>query len=329
MFDWIFGKSSSASLGIDLGSSSIKIVELSKKEERSFLTNYAIAQVGEEMIFNIGEMKDEEIAKILKDLIKKAKISSRRACLSLSVEKTFSTVINLPAMPEKELAAAVPFEAQKYVPLPMDEVVLDWDIISVSNGVVEKSSKGATDSVISGASEKRSENDNITNIQILLLAVPKEIINRLTKIATLAGLELVSLEQEAFSLTRSLIGNDKSSYVLVDLGRKGTDLIIVDQGFIKMSHNLDSANKEIILMELDRIVNIFQMRYNKKVGQCLLAGGRAKEKELFDFLSAKLKISVKIGDPFARVEKDQRLTTALKDLGPQFAVAVGLAMREY
>ena len=316
-------------MGIDLGSSSIKIIELTKEADRVLLTNYAIAQTKDDAIFNISELKDEEIAKIIVGLIKQAKISSRRASFSLSVEKTFSTVITLPAMPEKELGAAVPYEAQKYVPLPLDEVVLDWSIISVGkNKLPETGAGGATDSISPAGGNVGAGEENVSTIQILLLAVPKEIITRLTKIADLAKLELMALEQEAFSLTRALIGNDKSAYVVVDLGRKSTDLIVVDQGFIKMSHNLDSTSKEIILMELDRIVNIFQMRYNKKVGQCLLAGGRANDKELMEFLNTKLKVPVKVGDPFARVSHSQQVDVFLRELGPQFSVAVGLAMRE-
>jgi len=329
MLDWLFEKKGGAILGIDLGSSSVKIVELTKEAERVLLTNYAIAQTKDDAVFNISELKDEEIAKIIVGLIRQAKISSHRASISLSVEKTFSTVITLPAMPEKELGAAVPYEAQKYVPLPLDEVVLDWNIISVGNNKApEIAAKGATDSIGPAGGNNGAAGEGVSTIQVLLLAVPKEIITRLTKIAALAKLELMALEQEAFSLTRSLIGNDKSAYVVVDLGRKSTDLIVVDQGFIKMSHNLDSTNKEIILMELDRIVNIFQMRYNKKVGQCLLTGGRANEKELMEFLSTKLKVPVKVGDPFARVVHDKQIDNFLKELGPQFSVAVGLAMRE-
>jgi type IV pilus assembly protein PilM len=329
MLDWLFEKRRGAILGIDLGSSSVKIVELTREKERVLLTNYAIAQTKETAVFNIGELRDEEIAKIITDLIKQARISTHRASISLSVEKTFSTVITLPAMPEKELGAAVPYEAQKYVPLPLDEVVLDWNIISVGNGKTsEMAAKGTTDSISPMGGNNNAANEGVSTVQVLLLAVPKDIITRLTKIAALAKLELLALEQEAFSLTRALIGNDKSAYVVVDLGRKTTDLIVVDQGFIKMSHNLDSVSKEIILMELDRIVNIFQMRYNKKVGQCLLAGGRANEKELMEFLMTKLKVPVKVGNPFARVSHDPKTDNFLKELGPQFSVAVGLAMRE-
>jgi len=318
MFEWLFGKKSSTQIGIDLGSSSIKIVELGRKDQRVYLVNYALAQIKTNAVFSVIDLKDEEIVKILKELIAEAKISGRYATVSLPVEKTFSTVITLPAMPANELAAAVSFEAQKYVPVPLQEVVLDWTVIS---GDERPASKGATDS-LGSAAEGGGQ-----SVQILLLAVPKETINRVTKIVGQAGLKVAALEQEAFSLARSLIGNDKNTFMVIDLGRRGTDIIVLDQGFIKLSHSLESVSKEIILMEIDRIVNIFQMRYNKKIGQCLLAGGRANEKEIFDFLSLKLKIPVKVGDPFARVGHEPKVAGFLKELAPQFSVAAGLAMR--
>lgn len=324
MLDWLFGAKSSTQLGIDLGSASIKIVELGRKGERAYLVNYALAQVKTGAVFSVIDLKDDEIIKLLRALIAEAKLDGRHAVVSLPVEKTFSTVISLPVMPANELAAAVSFEAQKYVPLPLEEVVLDWTVISGSDG---GASKSAADSIQGGALVETGSPASGPSVQILLLAVPKEVINRVTNLVSQAGLKVDALEQESFSLARSLIGNDKNTFMVIDLGRKGTDIIVLDQGFIKLSHNLESVNKEIILMEIDRIVNIFQMRYNKKIGQCLLAGGRANEKELVDFLSSKLKMPVKVGDPFARVGYDQKVSIFLKELGPQFSVATGLAMR--
>ncbi|MEK7160683.1 MAG: pilus assembly protein PilM [Patescibacteria group bacterium] len=330
MFMWPFGKKEKKHLGIDLGSSSIKVVELEKKGGRVFLSNYALIQTKEEAVFNISELKDEEIAKLLKHLFEQAGIVGGRASFSLSVEKTFSTVINLPAMPESELAAAIPFEAQKYVPLPLNEVVLDWTVITnePNRGTSKRGEVDAAKISDGQSVEAAAANQGGDGLQVLLLAVSKDIVNRVTKIARLANLELSAIEQESFSLIRSLVGNDKGAFLVVDLGRKSVDLIIVDQGFIRVNHNFDSLNKEVLLMEADRIVNLFQMRYNKKVGQCLLAGGRAFEKDLFDFLSAKLKLPVKIGDPFARVGHNEKITDALAQIGPQFSVAVGLAMRD-
>lgn len=360
MFDWLFGKKSSTRLGIDLGSASIKVVELGWKNERAYLLNYAMLQAKSGASFSLIDLKDEDIIKLLSNLMSEARISGRQVNVSLPVEKTFSTVITLPAMPENELAAAVSFEAQKYIPVPLSEVVLDWTVIANGENLVdsraldaasvtpEKASltspvpNGATNesapAISPGEAVLAKDKENkmpgapkpgaAPAVQILLLAVPKETINRITDILSRAGLKVEALEQEAFSLSRSLIGNDKNTFMIIDISRRGTDIIVLDQGAIKLTHSLESVNKEIILMEIDRIVNIFQMRYNKKVGQCLLAGGRANEKDLFELLATKLKIPVKIGDPFARVSHDEKVSPFLKELAPQFSVAVGLAMRD-
>jgi len=325
MFSWLFGKKTQARLGIDLGSSAIKIAELNQKDGRPNLINYALAQTKEEAPFRLGEIKEEELSAVLKTLITEAKIQSKRACISLPVNKTFSTVMEMPAMSEKELVAAIPFEAQKYVPVPIDEVVLDWVVVSRKEALTD-ASKSSQEST--GKAGDETVNETKPLIQVLIVAVPKETINRLTKIAKLADLEISSLEQESFSLARSLIGNDKGVYLIIDLGRKSTDLIVVNEGLVKMSHNLDTINREAILMEIDRIVNIYQMRYNRRIEQCLLTGGRASEKELVSFLTEKLKIPIKIANPFARVGYPVVLNPALGELGALLAVAIGLAMRE-
>ena len=320
MFKWLFGEKSVGWLGIDLGSSAIKVVELAKREERFYLTNYAVAQFKSESIFKVDELKEEEVASILKALISRAQLKGKVASLSLPVDKTFSTLIDLPAMPEQELSAAISFEAHKYVPVPLEEVVLDWTMIPPVGEEKSKTASGDKNQSVEPAAAP-------STIQVLLVAVPKEIINRLTKIAKLAGLEVAALEQEAFSLARSLIGNDRSVYLMADLGRRSVDLIVVDGGFVKMSHNCESVGREVILMEIDRIVNIYQIRYNKKIEQCVLTGGRSREKELADFLNGKLKIPVRVGDPFARVNKNSLLDPVLQEIGPSLAVAAGLAMR--
>ncbi len=328
MFNWFKGKKSKSRLGIDLGNFAIKIVELTKDGGRLHMTNYAMAQTKDESSsFKISEQSEAGASAILKALMAEAKIGSRLACISLQVDRTFSTVIEMPALPEQELAAAIPFEAQKYVPVPLDEVVLDWSLLPN-----EKNNNAGLPiqdiSALMPETKGRGGSEKNKNIQILVVAVPKEIIERMTRIAKATGLEITSLEQESFSLARALVGNDPGSYLIIDLGRKSTDLIVIDQGLVKISHNIDTVSKENILMEIDQVVNNFQTRYNRKVSQCLLTGGRANARDVSGFLEGKLRIPVKLGNPFARISHESSLEPALKELGSQLAVAIGLAMRE-
>ncbi len=348
IFDWLWPKKTGSKIGIDLGSSAIKMVELEKKDERLFLSNYALFQTPSDNPFRISDLKDEEIVGLLKRMIQEAQIKSRRASISLPVEKTFSIAIELPMMAEKELAAAIPFEARKYIPVPLDEIVLDWSILdNKQNKDFSKVPKALTplpkavDQKVSAAVENLSEKINKEKekikeaagppqekkMQVLVVAVPKEVINRLTKIAKAAELELESLEQESFSLVRAILGNEKNTYVLADLGRRSTDLIIADEGMVRSSHNLETINKEIVLMEIDRLINNFQVKYNKKISQCLLVGGRSGERDFVEFLKNKLKLPVRVADPLARVGYDPALKKILPEITPSLAVAVGLAMQ--
>ena len=325
MFNWLLGRFNKGHIGIDLGISAIKIVELGKKDGRLNLVNYVLTQSRSVDGLKISDLKDEEVAKILVDLIAKADINGRVANVSLPINQTFSTIIDFPEMPEEELAAAIPFEAKKYVPVPLEEVVLDWSIVGRTASGSAKNNVPATDIKNPANSSSFSQSPQL---QVLLVAVPKEIINRMSKIAKLANLTIATLEQEAFSLARSFVGQDKSTFLIIDIGRKSSDLVVVDDGSVRLSHNLETIDKEILLAEIERLVNVFRTKYNKNIGTCLLTGGRSFDKEIFNYLSEKLSVPVVVGNPFAKLEHSPVLEPALKELGPQLSVAVGLAMRE-
>jgi type IV pilus assembly protein PilM len=355
---FLFKKKPKNSLGIDIGASAIKFVELEKKDGRHVLKNYAIYSLKEYLKksnYQVGlsslKITNQEIAEIIKRTIKKANIVSNSLCLSVPVYSSFSTVIDFPDMPEKEIASAVSFEAKKYIPVPVSEVILDWSIV----GNVGKTSDGKSVQ------------------QILLVAVPKDLVNGYNQIVRLSGLKLKAIEEEAFSLSRALIGNDKSVAVMIDSGARSLNVSIVDNGYIKNIHNLEMGgvklNKiiasqmnidlekaealkkklpdselanghyprlrgvihsslEVVVAEIKKIIDSYQEKYDRKVEKCILVGGGVRLFEFVDFLSKRLNVDVSLGDPFARIVYPSLLKPALKELGPSLAVATGLAMRE-
>lgn len=355
---FLFKKKPKSSLGIDIGASAIKFVELEKKDERHTLKNYAIYSLNEYLKksnYQAGlsslKITNQEIAEIIKKTIKKADIVSRSICLSVPVYSSFSTVIDFPAMPEKEISSAVSFEAKKYIPVPVSEVVLDWNIIDH----VGKTSDG-----------KSSQ-------QVLLVAVPKDLVNSYNQIVSLTGLKLGAIEEETFSLSRALIGNDKSVVVMIDSGARSLNVSIVDNGFVKNIHNLEMggvklnriiayqmnidlekaeeikkklsdsgsageqhsqlrgiihSSLEVVVAEIKKIIDSYQEKYGRKVEKCVLVGGNVQLFDFVDFLTKRLNIDVSLGNPFARIVYPSLLSPALKELGPSLAVATGLAMRE-
>ena len=156
---------------------------------------------------SILKLPDEEIASAIKEVIKRSKIKSRNMVASIPSFSTFATVIEMPYLSESELAQAIPFEARKYVPIPLAEVVLDWSIIGASGTQTAK-----------------------PMVEVFIAAVPKEETMRYQNIAKMAGLALRALELENSALIRAILGNDLSPTVIVNIGGRSTSIIIVNRG---------------------------------------------------------------------------------------------------
>src|SRR4030042_477877 len=127
---------SKSKLGVDIGTSSIKVVELGQKGGRFTLENYGFFELrgGPDAApgtQSIPKLPDQDIIAGLKETIRRTGIKGRDAIAAISSFSTFATVIEMPYLSEEDLAKAIPFEARKYVPIPLDEEVLDWSIVGV------------------------------------------------------------------------------------------------------------------------------------------------------------------------------------------------------
>ena len=318
-----FQKKPKTRLGLDLGSSTIKLVEISSGRTKPKLETYGLAQIKPKNVFEDGGqgylkiLSDKEISQVIKDLLRQTKTKTNIAYVSLPVFATFSTLIDLPMMPEEEMASAIPFEAKKYIPVPLDEVMLDWSVI-------------LTEPALNG--------QPAAGIRIMLVAVLKEVIERYTKISQLANLEIKILEAESFSLARSLIGQEKNPIVLIDIGSFFTDIALVRNGSVYVIHNakkvLDPAsgelNRESLAAEIERVINLYKTKVPQPEDiKCILTGGSSVSVDLVDYLKGRnLASEVLIGDPFSQIDYPKVLAPVLKEVGPALSVAVGLAMRE-
>ncbi|MEK7134876.1 MAG: pilus assembly protein PilM, partial [Patescibacteria group bacterium] len=213
-------------LGIDIGTLSIKIVEFSNENGRPKLENYAIltdyglalrnlVQDGAE---KTPKVFDGEASPMLRRLVKAGEIAAREINMSVPIFSSFLTVMELPQMSESEVVNAVQFEAKKYVPVPLDSVVIDWSLIGTSGD---------------------------GKILILLIAIPKDLINEYTNIAERADLKLLTVELETISAARALIGNDPIPAVLMDMGSRDTTISVVDNGYLRISHSIETSGEDL------------------------------------------------------------------------------------
>lgn len=273
----MFDKQPKELLGIDIGTKQIKVVELKRDEKKPVLENYAIASIQNAKLY---EMPSAQIADILKQTLHRAGIKTKQAVMSLPAYSTFLALIKITDLPEteQELEKRIQAEAKKYVPVPLSEVMLGWT---------------------------KLKDD------ILLIAVPKGIVNRYAQIAKQANLELKAMEAEHFALARSLAGFEKDTVMIIDAGSRSTNVSLVEQGKVKTNRTLENPDieqiKQLILPEAKKII---------------LTGGRINQ-EIKNSLP-----NSQIGNPWHNVAYPDALKEKLIELSPFFATALGLALRD-
>ncbi|MDP3685256.1 MAG: pilus assembly protein PilM [bacterium] len=254
----LFRHRPSVGIGIDLGTASVKVVELARGKSGLSLTTYAVAQHPNLLLDDAAPDSVARAAVLLRAMFQRAGVSSNEVTSAIPVVSVFSTVLELPQMPERELSSAVTFMAKNYVPSPLTEVVLAWSPIgspedenqsasaergSVGQGQpLEASPSSAAPAAASplrrpGALETRKTRE------VFLTAAPRDIVGRYTALFERLGRRLATLEVESFPLARSLIRGDRRPVLLVDLGGRTTSFSIVERGYLRLNQAIDSGGE--------------------------------------------------------------------------------------
>jgi type IV pilus assembly protein PilM len=130
----LFSKKSGSVLGIDIGSSSIKVVQISRKNGHAILETYGELALGPYTGKGVGEsvaLPQEKIIEAVKDMLKEKEVNiTTMSCgVAIPFASSLMAVIEMPDVSRKELEQMIPIEARKYVPVPISEVTLDWYVI--------------------------------------------------------------------------------------------------------------------------------------------------------------------------------------------------------
>lgn len=208
-------------LGIDIGTAGIKMVEFHEHGGRAKLHTYAYTErTPAELSVNLLD-DVEGTSTLIKAMIKKSKATAQKVVTGLPISSVFSSVLSVPRLADKEQKGAIEVQARKIISIPLEELVLDSKVITPPELL---KAKGA---------------DALKNIQVLLTAAPKNLIAKYLAIFKAAGLELSSLETEAFALIRSLVGKDKSTLMAIDIGALRTSVLVVVGGIPYLSRSID------------------------------------------------------------------------------------------
>ncbi|MBI3231971.1 MAG: type IV pilus assembly protein PilM [Candidatus Doudnabacteria bacterium] len=337
----MFFESKKNVLGVDIGTSNIKIAEVFfANPHTAVLSSYGIVNSPYQLSGKNDSANIPQIGLVLKNLCSKAGVSTKRCVISLPNSSVFTSIIELPQMSSKELATAVEFEAKKYVPLDLTDVDLSWSPIG-------------------------GQEANEGNQKILLTAVPKQITKDYMEIFAQAGLEPFVGEIEALALIRTLIGNKPISCVIIDIGAKSTGLNIIEKGLLRLSRNLNIGGETItkkiaqtlnisflraeqfkkdfgvqsgtflpetirpvlglIKSEVKQLLTIFQS-HSAQLDEIILVGGGANLPGIVDFFSD-LNVPVSLGNPLQAVAYSTQVSEILSRYALNLPIAIGLALR--
>lgn len=229
-------------VGIDLGAGNIKLVELRNEKGRPRLVTYGTYEVPlEKITTNDWSARKPEAVNALKELLKQAHVTTNLAVSALPTFSVFSSLISIPALAEKDLENVIRLEAKKVIPLPIDQMILDWKEVGKSDKKDANGKEGGDQA--NGSLIK--EEQKVGEKRILLTAAPKNLVDAYVTIFKSAGLRLLGLETEALALSRALIGRDPSVIMVVDIGAKTTNLSIVEQGIPLVNRGVNFGGEVI------------------------------------------------------------------------------------
>lgn len=357
-FSSLFSKDSTSVIGIDFGSSAIKVVELYRKKGKAVLKTYgeiALGPYGGQKAGQAAKLTIEQAVVALNDVLRESEILSRSAGISVPMKSSMVTILKLPAIAEKEFVTMVPLEARKYIPVPIGEVALDWSVIPNIHDLDEDGVK---------PEEKM--------VEILLVAIHNAILSSMSTIIAQAQVSASFYEIEMFSSIRALIDpNETKPVMILDMGAAATKVYITERGVIRESHNISRGSQDItlrisqsmgvdidyaeklkrsygtnsvehdkqirdiidlalepIFSEAQRVLFNFQKKYASTVAYVILTGGGIALSGIDLWAAKYFEVPSVIGDPFSKVEAPAFLADILKRAGLEFAPAVGLALRK-
>lgn len=331
-------------LGLDIGASSVKIVQLKKKKSLTKLVGYQSRILPDNIVIE-GIISDhEKMSKIIKEMMtetKEGKFTAEKVIASIPDTNVFTRVLQLPKLSEKELKEAVMWEADQSVPMALTDLVVDYQVLGTSV-------------------EKEDMND------ILLVAAPLSIVNSYVQLFNMLGFQIEAIETSLASVLRALVSNkDHDEVMLVaDIGAKSTNLGFYDHT-LRLSDSLDTgggsftssiatslkiddkdAEKikltsglkdekvqealkdtlESLSNEMQKVIKYHDDRFEKKTAKVILCGGSSNLIGLTEYLADKLKIEVKVGNPWVNIDT-YPLKPVPKTEAPAFANAIGLSLR--
>ncbi len=356
----LFSKQSQSVLGIDIGSSAIKVVQIKKKRGRAVLETYGELALGPYADTEVGRatsLSVEKTIEALKDILRESKTTTISSGIALPLSSSLISFITIPIVPEKQVAEVISLEARKYIPVPMSEVSLDYSLIPKEDSYSYTDEKGID------TAQKQTQD-------ALVVAIHNEYLNNYQAISVGTGLQPAFYEIEIFSSIRAVVEQGIQAVMIIDMGARVTKLYIIERGILRASHIINRGSQDITLAiskslsisvneaenmkrtyglkggpeykELTEIITVnldfifyesnatmlnYQKKYQKNISKVILTGGGVLLKGFTDLARISFQTEIVYADPFSHLETPAFLSEQFAQAGPEFAVAIGCALR--
>ncbi len=347
--------------GLDISDLCLRIAKLQKNRDGFVLVSYNEVAIPAGIIRDGEIKKEKELVEIIKKAVsgvKLKKLNSKYVIASLPEEKAFLQVIQMPSLLPEDLKSAVIYEAENYIPLPIEEVYMDSQAV-------------------------QPVKDHLDHQDVLIAALPRKTVDPYVNVLKMAGLKPLALEIESLAIARALIENEISNNptLIIDLGASRTSFIVFSGYALRFTSSIPVSSQEFteaiartlpvdlekaeklkttygletkatqeggqvfdalippltdLIEQIKKCLAYYQthsshehlLPHHQNIEKILLCGGGANLKGLPDFLSRQLSLPVQQGNPWINISSDHNNDKTLsfdKSLG--YATVLGLALR--
>ena len=339
-------------LGLDIGFSTIKAVVISHRENPPKLISFGSIPSPQPGIVSDSDLDLEAVGASVKNLITEMNPPTKDVVTALPESHIFTRVVyDLPYLTDDELVQAIKYAAEEFVPMPINEVNLNYQIIYRSP------TKGPKSRTV-----------------VFVVASPKQIVEKYLKVLTAAGIRPVAIETEVIAAARALVALNLYSptTLIVQMGAIATDFSVVSEGLILLTRSIatgsvaltraiaQSFNFELVqaeeykktyglledqlegklfavlkpiidvmIAESRKVISAHELQNPQRpVKRVVLTGGGSALPGLVIYFANSLGLEVQEADPWGAVSKDEDMKKKLANQSPIYSVAIGLALRE-
>lgn len=337
--------------GLDIDTTSMKAVWLSEEKEGFALKATGILPSSSRWMLSESTFDQDELVRSIKDLIGQTKINTRSVNIALSENQVYTKVLEMPPLSDKELASAIYWEAEQYIPVPLTTITLDFRVL-----------------------RRPDQSQTNRKMEVLLVGAPTVLVDKYQKIMQDVGLTINAIETETLSVVRSVVKAEAlENGLIVHIGQVATLLVIIEDGILSFSYSIPTGGAAIdraleqdfgftplqvqeykktygmaeksfgekigqitkpvfmtIANEVKKALAFYGEKYksNPPIQQVLLSGATAKLLGIDEFFTQNCGVLALAANPW-KILMDQNVPKELLEDAPAYSVAVGLAMRDY